>query len=248
MTSDDNTTPLPTPDDQTPENQTPEQKGRWTRKRIGLVALAAVGGLAIVAAIVIASVYSFSRPAGGPVPDALKPAATQLPRPTDSADSAPSTSTPSDAPKGSPATASPAKKGEMDARFGGVVAQTAEVKQDVKTPSGLTANVVSVESYTATATRPGEVSGPAVKVTLRLTNGTGGAFPLSTATVNAYYGSSATPAAPVAGDSAAKPFTGSLQPGASATAVYVFTVPADDDEAVTVTLSDQAGAQLVVFQ
>ena len=243
MTSDDNTTPLPTPDD-----QTPEQKGRWTRKRIGLVALAAVGGLVIVAAIVIASVYSLSRPAGGPVADALKPAATQLPRPTDGASSAPSTAAPSDAPKGSPATASPAKPGEMDARFGGVVARTAEVKQDVKTPSGLTANVVSVESYTATAKRPGEVSGPAVKVTLRLTNGTGSAFPLSTATVNAYYGSGATPAAPVAGDPAAKPFTGSLQPGASATAVYVFTVPAEDDGAVTVTLSDQAGAQLVVFQ
>lgn len=240
MTSDDTTTPLPTPDE-----PSQEKKGRWTRKRIALVALAAVGGLAIVAAIVIASVYSFARPPGGPVANALKPAATQLPRPTDAAKSTPA---PSDAPTGAPATASPAKPGEMDARFGGVVAQTAEVKQDVKTPSGLTANVVSVESYTATATRPGEVSGPAVKVTLRLTNGTGGAFPLSTATVNAYYGSGATPAAPVAGDTAAKPFTGSLQPGASATAVYVFTVPADEDGAVTVTLSDQAGARLVVFQ
>lgn len=246
MTSDDTTAQVPTPG----EPPRPERTGRWTRKRIGLVALASLGGLAIIAAIVVASVYSFAKPPGGPVPNALKPAASQLPRPTDDGPAA-ATDTPSagstDAPS-TPAPAKPAKPGELDARFGGVVAQTAEVKQDVKTPSGMTANVVSVESYTATAKRAGEVSGPAVKVTLRLTNGTGGAIPLSTATVNAYYGSDATPAAPVAGDPAAKPFTGSLEPGAAATAVYVFSVPAEDDGAVTLTLSDQAGAQLVVFQ
>ncbi|WP_431245701.1 hypothetical protein [Leifsonia xyli] len=242
MTPDDHTQKLPGSDE-----PAPGRTSGWTRKRIGLVALAAVGGLAIIAAIVTASVYSFARPAGGPVANALKPAASQLPRPTDSA-GAKSSPSPSASATDTPATPAPAKPGQMDARFGGVVAQTAEVKQDVKTPSGLTASVVSVESYTATAKRAGEVSGPAVKVTLRLTNGTGGAFPLSTATVNAYYGSAATPAAPVAGDPAAKPFTASLAPGASATAVYVFSVPADEDGAVTVTLSDQAGAKLVVFQ
>ena len=244
MTSDDTTEQVPTPG----EPERPERTGRGTRKRIGLVALAAVGGLAIIAAIVVASVYSFAKPPGGPVPNALKPAASQLPRPTDDpgATDAPSAGS-TDAPS-TPAPAKPAKPGELDARFGGVVAQTAEVKQDVKTPSGMTANVVSVESYNATAKRAGEVSGPAVKVTLRLTNGTGGAVDLSTATVNAYYGSDATPAAPVAGDPAAKPFTGSLEPGAAATAVYVFSVPAEDDGAVTLTLSDQAGAKLVVFQ
>jgi hypothetical protein len=242
-----------TSDDQTEQNTTsdessPAQGRRWTRKRIGLVAVAAIGGLAIIAAIVVASVYSFAKPAGGPVANALKPAASQLPRPTDEPSATPSADPADGDAKGSTAAPAPAKDGEMDARFGGVVAQTAEVKQDVKTPSGLTANVVSVESYTATAKRAGEVSGPAVKVTLRLTNGTGGAFPLSTASVNAYYGSDATPAAPVAGDPAAKPFSGSLAPGAAATAVYVFSVPADQDGSVTLTLSDQAGARLVVFQ
>ncbi|MGO4592521.1 hypothetical protein AB4Z18_01740 [Leifsonia sp. 2TAF2] len=243
MTSDDQTQKLPTPD------ETPEKKSGWSRKRIGLVALATVGGLAIIAAIVIASVYTFSRPAGGPVANALKPAASQLPHPSDSGTAgATPGATPSAGATDTPASPAPAKPGEIDARFGGVVAQTAEVKQDVKTPSGLTASVVSVESYTATAKRAGEVSGPAVKVTLRLTNGTGGAFPVSTAGVNAYYGSGTTPASPVANDPAAKPFTGSLAPGASTTAVYVFTVPADQDAKVTVTLSDQAGAKLVVFQ
>jgi hypothetical protein len=240
-----------TSDDQTDQQpRTGKDGGRgWTRRRVALVAVAALGGLAIVAAIVVASVYSFARPAGGPVANALKPAASQLPRPTDGGSGA--TGTPSTAPtdgSGAKTTPAPSTPGAMDPRFGGVVAQTAEVKQDVKTPSGLTANVVSVESYTATATRAGEVSGPAVKVSLRLTNGTGAAFALSTATVNAYYGSDATPAAPVAGDKGAKPFTGTLQPGASATAVYVFSVPADQDGSVTVTLSDQAGARLVVFR
>lgn len=243
MTSDDQT-------EQTTGTGEPSPSGgtRWTRKRIGLVALAAIGGLAIVAAIVVASVYSFAKPAGGPVANALKPAASQLPRPTDGSTAKPSATPDDGGAKGSTQAPAPAKDGEVDARFGGVVAQTAEVKQDVTTPSGLTANVVSVESYTATAKRAGEVSGPAVKVTLRLTNGTGSAFPLSTAGVNAYYGSEATPAAPVAGDPAAKPFSGSLTPGAAATAVYVFSVPADEEGSVTLTLSDQAGARLVVFQ
>jgi hypothetical protein len=87
-----------------------------------------------------------------------------------------------------------------------------------------------------------------VKVTLKLVNDTGSDFPVSTATVNAYYGSASTPASSVAGDSASKPFTGTLKPGATATAVYVFTVPAADAGDVTLTLSDQAGAQLVVFK
>jgi len=247
MTSDDQTQNVPTPDG-TPSPSPSPKRERWTRKRIALVTLAAIGGVVIVAAIVVASVYSLAKPAGGPVANALKPAASQLPLPTESAAAGTASPAPGGTSTDAPSTAAPAKAGELDQRFGGVVAKTAEVKQDVKTPSGLTANVVSVESYNATAKRAGEVSGPAVKVTLRLTNGTGGAFALSTATVNAYYGSSATPAAPVAGDGASKPFTGSLQPGAAATAVYVFSVPADDAAAVTLTLSDQAGSQLVVFQ
>lgn len=217
---------------------------RPKRRRALLIAGGAVAGAVIVAAVVVAAIHGASPEPGKGVANALDPVATQLPRPSDTPAATPSAGA-TDSPKATPA---PAEPGTLDARYGGVVASTAQVAQDVKTPGGLTATVTSVESYTATARRPGEVSGPAVKVTLKLQNATGSAFALSAATVNAYYGSASTPAGPVAGDPAAKPFTGSLQSGATATAVYVFTVPSDDSGDVTLTLSDQAGAQLVVFR
>ena len=226
-----------------------EQRPAGARRRRGwLIAGGSVLGAAIVAAIVVAAVHGATPQLGKGVANALDPVSSQLPRPSDSPVATPSAGATAGA-TASPTTApAPAKPGKLDARYGGVVASTAEVSHDVKTPGGLTAKVASVESYTATATRPGEVSGPAVKVTLTLVNSTGSDFPVSTATVNAYYGSASTPADPVQGDASAKPFSGTLKPGASATAVYVFTVPAADAGDVTLTLSDQAGAQLVVFQ
>lgn len=215
-----------------------------TRRRGWLIAGGSVLAAAIVAAIVVAAVHGATPQPGKGVANALDPVASQLPRPSDTPATTPSAGA-TDAPKAAPA---PAQPGKLDARYGGVVASTAAVSKDVKTPGGLTATVVSVDSYTATATRPGEVSGPAVKVTLKLVNSTGSDFALSTATVNAYYGSASTPADPVQGDAAAKPFSGSLKPGATATAVYVYSVPASDAGDVTLTLSDQAGAQLVVFR
>ena len=223
----------------------PSRNAAGSKRRRGwLIAGGSVVAAAIVAAIVVAAVHGATPQPGKGVANALDPVATQLAHPSDTPSSTPSSGA-TEAPKAAPSTPKP---GTLDARYGGVVATTAAVAQNVKTPGGLTANVTSVESYTATAKRPGEVSGPAVKVTLKLVNGTSSDFPLTTATVNAYYGSASTPASPVAGDPAAKPFTGTLKPGATATAVYVFTVPADSANAVTLTLSDQAGAQLVVFK
>ncbi|MCI0159345.1 hypothetical protein KNO15_21805 [Leifsonia shinshuensis] len=215
------------------------------RRRTLLIIGGAVAAAVIVAGIAVAAIHGATPQPGKGVANALDPVATQLPRPSDTP-----VGTPSAGATEVPPTAAPAKPGTgtLDARYGGVVASTAAVSQNVKTPGGLTAKVTSVQAYTATATRPGEVSGPAVKVTLTLVNDTGSVFPVSTATVNAYYGSASTPASSVDGDSASKPFTGTLKAGATATAVYVFTVPAADSGDVTLTLSDQAGAQLVVFK
>ncbi|WP_426625430.1 hypothetical protein ACPPVW_05040 [Leifsonia sp. McL0607] len=233
------------PGDDADTTRTARPEAPSKRRRVLLIVGGSVAAVVIAAGIVVAAIHGATPQPGKGVANALDPVATQLPRPSETA-----LPTPSTAPTDAPSTAAPAKPGAgtLDARYGGVVASTAQVAQNVKTPGGLTANVTSVEAYTATATRPGEVSGPAVKVTLKLVNDTGSDFPVSTATVNAYYGSASTPADPVQGDSASKPFTGTLKPGATATAVYVFTVPSADSGDVTLTLSDKAGAQLVVFR
>lgn len=222
------------------------------RKRALLISAVSAGALIIVTALVLGIVQMTVPQPGAGIPDALTPVETQLPRPTSSGDSGSGDSGSGDSAPGEPATGTSAPKpspgSEMDSRFGGVIASTGEIAQQVTTPGGLGATVTSVTPYTATAQRPGEVSGPAVKVALRLVNQTGAPFPLTTATVSAYYGSALTPAPSVSGDPAAQPFAGALAPGETQTAVYIFSVPETESPAVTLTLSDTAGAQLVVFQ
>ena len=112
--------------------------------------------------------------------------------------------------------------------------------------NGVTATLPAVEAIEGTAVGPGNIAGPAVRVTVRLTNGTGAAVSLSGVAVNLYFGPDRTPAPPL-DDPSARPVTGVLEAGASAEGVYVFTVPAGDRDRVTVEVGYEAGAPLLLF-
>lgn len=112
--------------------------------------------------------------------------------------------------------------------------------------NGVVATVPRIEGIQGTATGPGNVAGPAVRVTVRLQNGTGAALSLGGVAVNLYYGADRTPASPL-DDPSERPFDGMLAAGASADGVYVFTVPAGARDAVTVEVGYQAGAPLLLF-
>lgn len=113
--------------------------------------------------------------------------------------------------------------------------------------SGVTAELTTVESVAGEAQGPGEVAGPAVRVTVRLTNGTSAAVPLDSAVVNVYGGQDLAPAEPLTGPGG-KPFSGSVAPGASVTGVYVFNVPADQRDRLQVTVSYDPTVTTVLFE
>lgn len=110
----------------------------------------------------------------------------------------------------------------------------------------VTARILSVEPINAKAHGPGEISGPGVALSIRITNGSARAIDLGTVTVNVT-ASNGSPGLQLLGPPASA-FNGSLTAGQSATAVYVFTVPVQFRKPVTVSVSYTAAAPVVLFR
>lgn len=106
---------------------------------------------------------------------------------------------------------------------------------------------MSATAVSAVGRGPGEVSGPAVAYRLRLTNGTSAAVGLGSTVVTAAYGKDATPAGDASG-APASAWRGSVAPGASATATYVFLVPKSDRDDVTLTVSYDPRRPVVILR
>jgi hypothetical protein len=121
------------------------------------------------------------------------------------------------------------------------------VPLDASTQVGeVTVRLRSLEAIEGAATGPGDVAGPALRATVRLENGTGDPLDLLGVSVVMSYGADALPASPL-GDPSVAAFAGTLEPGGVAEGVYVFSVPAEAREAVTVSVGYQPGAPYAVF-
>jgi hypothetical protein len=112
--------------------------------------------------------------------------------------------------------------------------------------NGIVATIASVEAIDGTAVGPGNIAGPALRVTVRIENGTAEAVSLDGVAVNLASGTDRTPASPL-DDPSRVPFTGMVDPGATAEGVYVFSVPTDARDLITVEVGYQAGAPLLLF-
>ena len=112
---------------------------------------------------------------------------------------------------------------------------------------GVTARVVSLEGVRGTAEGAGNIAGPALRVTVRLTNGAAAPVDLGLVSVTMSHGADATPASPL-DDPSRAPFGGTLQPGGTAEGVYFFSVPEGDRDVVTLTVGYRAGAPFLVFR
>jgi hypothetical protein len=112
--------------------------------------------------------------------------------------------------------------------------------------TGVTARLTAIDSVQSKAGAPGQVAGPALRVTVRIKNGTNADFSLDGVAVNLSYGKDNTPGSP-AEDSSSSPFTGTLPAGDEAEGVYVFSVPKDSRDVVTVEVGYQPGAPLMIF-
>jgi hypothetical protein len=112
--------------------------------------------------------------------------------------------------------------------------------------SRISARILSAESITAQAHGPGEISGPGVALTIRISNESSHAVDLGSVTVNVT-GSNGSPGLQLLGPPAT-PFAGSLAAGRTAQAVYVFTIPVPQRSPMTVSISYSAAAPVLVFR
>jgi hypothetical protein len=106
--------------------------------------------------------------------------------------------------------------------------------------NGVSVRLVSVTEVTARASGPGEISGPALAVTVQVTDAGPAAVSLDALAVNVYGGAMGSPASRMR-DGATQPLHGSLAPGHSEIATYVFAVPRAQRDQVTVTVALGAG-------
>ena len=120
------------------------------------------------------------------------------------------------------------------------------LKGEATSAPGVTARLAKIDAVEARASLPGEVGGPALAVTVKVTNRTDDDLSLELGVVNAYYGPERTPAVSVASDGEV-PFPASVAAGDSATGVYVFQIP-EEARPVRVELDLGDGADVVVFK
>lgn len=118
--------------------------------------------------------------------------------------------------------------------------------QEAAGEDGVTARVVSLDAVRGTAEGPGNIAGPALRVTVRLANGAAEPVDLGLVSVTMSSGAEATPASPL-DDPSRAPFSGMLEPGGTAEGVYFFSVPEGDRDIITLTVGHRAGAPFLVF-
>lgn len=113
--------------------------------------------------------------------------------------------------------------------------------------TGMTFRLESLEAVEGEANGPGEIAGPAVRVTVVAANDSPSPVLLEGVVVDLTYGAQNTSASPLSGPGALR-FSGEVAAGATATGVYVFDVPVDERGAVSVLVSYAAAVSPVVFQ
>lgn len=109
----------------------------------------------------------------------------------------------------------------------------------------VTASVVKVSAIIGKAHGPGEVGGPSVELQIRLSNLTKAPLGLGSVVVTVD-DAARVPASPLSG-APAQGFHETLASGASAVGTYVFALPADHKNPLSITLSYSADAPAAVF-
>ncbi|MCB0998324.1 MAG: hypothetical protein KDB40_03425 [Acidimicrobiales bacterium] len=112
--------------------------------------------------------------------------------------------------------------------------------------TGMQFRLERLEAVQGEANGPGEIAGPAVRVTVVATNDSNAAVLVEGLVVDLVYGPDQTSAAPLSGPGVVR-FAGEIAPRASQTGVYVFDVPVDQRAEVSVVVSYLASVSPVVF-
>lgn len=113
--------------------------------------------------------------------------------------------------------------------------------------TGMVVRITKVERVRGKSVLPGEVGGPALRVTVSAANRGTKPFTLSAPVVNLYYGFAHKPAQPLT-QPGAKPFPGRIAPGSTATGVFVFQAPQRQGLTVEVEADLDPDLRIVTFR
>lgn len=203
--------------------------GPWARlsPRNRLVALA------VVAAVVVALVvWAVVRAGAGEPGAAASPSASPTASPSASASQSPvvAGATTDGAEPGETATAAPDAAAPVTVPPDAAAPAAGTVSSAVGAPAEVaprvTVTVDALEAIQGDGNGPGEIDGPSVRFTVRVSNGSDAGLSLVGAVVNAYFGDAQTPGIQLSG-SGSSPLPSSVAAGADATGTYVFLLPAD---------------------
>jgi hypothetical protein len=202
-----------------------------------------VSAVAVLVAVLIIGIVLFKTLGSDSDTPSAKPSPTDPPAPP------PLSATPSrtGAPEPSASASKPGGKSTGTSGTGTKV-PTVSFDAPAKFGDGVTARVLRAQPVNAKANGPGEVDGPAVLFTIRLTNDRQKPLSVDAVTVNASTGKNRKPAPPVTGDPRNKPFNGRLAPGQSKEATYVFTMPKGARDSVRLEVNHAALSPLVAFE
>ena len=150
----------------------------------------------------------------------------------------------------------PARTAPVPAPGGGNISQTVKPSPVRIAPAvpltgtaqfggGISASITKATRINAVAHLAGEVSGPAVAVTLSIRNDSAKSADLSQVVVTVA-DHDGLPASPISAN-ASKPLAGSLAAGQSASGVYVFSLPAKAKDPISISVTFATTAPVVLF-
>jgi hypothetical protein len=119
--------------------------------------------------------------------------------------------------------------------------------EDAEPLPGVTVTIAGLEAVDGEAAGVGEISGPAVRVSVEFVNDSDAEVDLRTVQVTADAGPDRTASSELSGPGVV-PFPSSLAAGERATAVYVFAVPADQRASFRVFVDSVVTAPVVLFE
>lgn len=203
---------------------------KLSRNRAWVWTVAALAVLAVVVGVLLAR--------GGAQPEqtASSPAAPTL-EPSPSRSSVPPVTLPS---------ITPSRQTDSGAGERPELAPAAP-RDSVEGEDGVRVAITKIEQVQAEAVQPGETAGPALRVTVTITNAGNGRLDTSRVVVNGYYGAERTPAG-TAVQPGGVPFAGDLETGQTTYGVYLFTIPADQQSNAMVTVDYRVSEAVVVFE
>lgn len=225
--------------------------GSRSRLRIGLI-VAAVA--VVVAVVLIVATTRAARNSDGSAPGApsASSAVTSSGRPT-------ATANPSTAPSGEPSSTptsevpTPSLPPATTTGAPSVVptrsttSTRAPLREKADVDDGVAVRVSRIETVDGEAQGPGEVAGPALRVSIEVENTSGENVAMDLALANLYYGKDRTPASILSGPGA-RPLPGTLDTGDQASGRFVFGVPARGRNPLVVEFSLRADRPTVLFE